>query len=393
MDLFNDKTFNYAKYLNTKHKKFQILDFKLELDNIEVLKNNIEQSILEEFIKNEDHFIKVLRNHSEINNTINKLKKDTNEYKEISMQFQPKTPNLYSKKRQYLQNIFKNFSTNMSTYVNDERYYIYHESFNLNNKPAIGIFTNDMLFVGIKNFKNENNITFELYNAFLYSLLVLEFEEMEIKAVEPEQFAITQFTNKCVDILKEKTFNSETQEIEIKTKEEKKLKISEIVFYDETDFIDEIQKMDKSKVYNYFTNFVVNKLLININNFVIYETIEKYVEDVFILVDEFIDEVGDLMVKSDIMNDLKGIVYKNILEENIYKVVLKGFEAKIFWKKRNYKEVEKLILFIKEFLNKNDKNYSYLIDEFTKRKNEHFNLRSKICKEKITKFMNEFVKN
>ncbi|ELQ76155.1 hypothetical protein THOM_0871, partial [Trachipleistophora hominis] len=169
--------FDLTTYINKKGYPDDISVLKAARNDLLGKRKDLEISILEEFIQNEDHFMNVLDNYSKVVKLKKEIKDNLASYKKLIMSLKERETITFvdDRKRDELQQKFTKFEDDMSLFLTEKRYLVdcVEVSVEHNNAERNGmvLLTNDFLFVGIKNVNK-----YKLLNVFSYDLVQMKME-------------------------------------------------------------------------------------------------------------------------------------------------------------------------------------------------------------------------
>lgn len=405
------ETGDLKTYINKKHKDTNLFALKSERNNVESLLSSLKSNILNEFLSNDEYFMGILNQHERIYKNFKILKENLNEYRKFLGQLDTHKV-INEKKRIALINIFNKFEDDMSSYLDNQRYLIYSTKMKIENQSVIVIFTNDFLFLGIKE-KNK----YKLYNGYTYFTIKVEFEDHIVKILEPENIILkgnVENVKKFKDIYEERVYKYEEDVEQLEdiidiNKIEYLIQVEDFEslkeFKDQINIENVCKNIDK---YNHDT--LKNLLGIFDDQKMIYKVlkifISKRIENLIYISESYnINLLLDSLFKNyhifsneveKFVEELDKNVDKNILNLMLNDFILEKifiFLAKrIFWKNRDIRIVDELINKVKLCIQKKNVNCDYLMILLTEKRDFHFKIREEKFKNDVRNIINDFLK-
>ncbi|ELA46706.1 hypothetical protein VCUG_01792 [Vavraia culicis subsp. floridensis] len=390
------ENFDLASYIDKKGYPDDIGVLKAAKNDLLSKKKDLEISILQEFIQNEDHFMNVLDNYSKVANFKKEIKENLANYKKLIVRLREKEVITFvdDKKRDELEQKFTDFEDDMSLFQTEKRYLVDYVNISVehNNTERSGVIllTNDFLFVGVKGVNK-----YKLLNVFSYDLVQMKMEkDCLILLVDPIRLKVSgnyKSLEKVYTVWQEYTYESE--------KDEKSLEKSGNVEYEryllETNrFVESKPHLYKVRTYENFevilktgnteliAKFFIRRFTEKLNE-LCFESLAGTLGQAFHILMKFYDEEKGILENFNLLKYFPAMIEAHII------TIMKFLEPKIFWKRRPLEEVNNAIAAIKQSLKWNGYNYVYLLDIYDAKIREHEQVRLGIAKTEISKVIDE----
>lgn len=392
---FKDE-FDLVSYINKKNHINDIDVIKAARNDLANRRKELEARILEEFIKNEDHFMSVLSKYSSVAGFKKEIKKNLSVYKKIIARIREKDNIVIvdSRKREELIKQFAKFEEDMSLFATDRRYLI--DSVNVqidhNGEKENGLIllSNDFLFVGIG---TENG--YRLLNVFAYSLVSIEMADAHLSlTVDPVKINIygdqrvldriyTTWQEQTYDMEKSRDSairdtNTEYENYLIETNRFVPGKTEHFKIRTHEDFMAVLQAKDRDMIAKFFLERFIEQIDTTHDN-----DLSTMIENVFAIFTGFFDEEKELLKDTELASHLPVVAEAQII------TLLKFLEPRIFWKRRLIDNMSDVVEKIKGHLKWKGYDYTYVISIYDEKMSKHEKTRLEMAKTKIFKIINE----